>query len=327
MAVEPFPACPESSGTGETRTVTRIRTNDLVRTVVVARPLDDVVQLVTLLEQSPDGLPTAATVLRVAAVARSVEDVSRLVELLGPPAHGVDRMDEAIRTAAEQRPVAEVGRLVALLHAAPHSAHAEAQAVRAAATSRPVEDLVQLIGSIDDVRDRDRHRERDPDPAIARPAPRVEEAAVVAGAGRRDVLWVRRAVAVLVMVCGAAHFPLDWVDAPRHGLAASLGVSALCLLAGAALWFGRSPAVTAAAVVASGVLAAVHLLGGHVGSATLAYVRQAGGAASPLPALAACAATLAALTVLAVSLARRRRVAGASDTVPDPVLKVNSLRL
>ncbi len=147
MAVEPFPVVPENPGTGEPRTVTRIRTNDLVRTVVVARPLDDVVQLVTLLEQSPDGLPTAATVLRVAAVARSVEDVSRLVELLGPPAHGVDRMDEAIRTAAEQRPVAEVGRLVALLHAAPHSAHAEAQAVRAAA-GRPVEDLVQLIGHI-----------------------------------------------------------------------------------------------------------------------------------------------------------------------------------
>ncbi|WP_327698503.1 hypothetical protein [Streptomyces sp. NBC_00459] len=322
MAVEPFPACPENSGTGETRTVTRIRTNDLVRTVVVARPLDDVVQLVTLLEQSPDGLPTAATVLRVAAVARSVEDVSRLVELLGPPTHGVDRMDEAIRTAVEQRPVAEVGRLVALLHAAPHSAHAEAQAVRAAATSRPVEDLVQLIGSIDDVRDRD----RDPDPAIARPAPQAGETAAVVGA-RRDVLWLRRAVAVLVMLCGAAHFPLDWVDAPRHGLAASLGVSALCLLAGAALWFGRSPAVTAAAVVAPGALAAVHLLGGHVGSATLAYVRQAGGAVSPLPALAACAATLAALTALAVALARRRRVAGARDTVPDPVLKVNSLRL
>ncbi len=149
----------------------------------------------------------------------------------------------------------------------------------------------------------------------------------MAGAGGRDVLWLRRAVAVLVMLCGAAHFPLDWVDAPRHGPAASLGVSALCLLAGAALWFGRSQAVTAAAVVVSGALAAAHLLGGHVDSATLAYVREAGGATAPLPALAACAATLAALTVLAVSLARRRRGAGARDTAPDPVLKVNSLRL
>jgi hypothetical protein len=330
MAVEPFPAVPENPGTGEPRTVTRIRTNDLVRTVVVARPLDDVVQLVTLLEQSPDGLPTAATVLRVAAVARSVEDVSRLVELLGPPTHGVDRMDEAIRTAAEQRPVAEVGRLVALLHAAPHSAHAEAQAVRAAA-GRPVEDLVQLIGHIGDVRDQDQdqdqNRDGDPDPAVARTAPRVERTAAVARAGGRDVLWLRRAVAALVMLCGAAHFPLDWVDAPKHGLAASLGVSALCLLAGAALWFGRSEAVTAAAVVVSGALAAAHLLGGHVDSATLAYVREAGGATAPLPALAACVATLAALTVLAVSLVRRRRDAGARDTAPDPVLKVNSLRL
>src|SRR3954469_8664441 len=119
MAVEPFPVCPENLGADEHGPVTRIRADELVRTVVVARPLDDVVELVTLLDQSPDGLPTAASVLRVAAVARSVEGVSRLAEILGPPDHGVDRMDEAIRTAAAQRPVAEVGRLVALLHAAP----------------------------------------------------------------------------------------------------------------------------------------------------------------------------------------------------------------
>ncbi|WP_405823732.1 hypothetical protein OG241_43475 [Streptomyces sp. NBC_01390] len=331
MAVEPFPARPGNPGPGEPRPVTRIRTDDLVRTLVVARPLDDVVQLVTLLEQSPDGLPTAATVLRVAAVARSVEDVSRLVELLGPPDHSVDRMDEAIRTAAEQRPVAEVGRLVALLHAAPHAAHAEAQAVHAAATGRPVEDLVQLIGRIGDAQDGDAQGDgADPGtaPRIAQsPAPRAEEPAVVAGARRGDVLWLRRAVAVLVMLCGAAHFPLDWVDAPKHGLAASLGVSALCLLAGAALWFSWSSVVTGAAVVVSGALAAAHLLGTHLDSATLAYVRQAGGAIAPLPALAACVATLAAMTVLAVSLARRWRAAAARDTAPDPVMKVNSLRL
>ncbi|MDW4908681.1 hypothetical protein RB628_25920 [Streptomyces sp. ADMS] len=299
--------------------MTRIRADELVRTVVVARPLDDVVELVTLLEQSPDGLPTAASVLRVAAVARSVEDVSRLVELLGPPEHGVDRMGEAIRTAAEQRPVAEVGRLVALLHRAPHAAHAEAQAVHAAATSRPVEDLVQLIGGFGEVRDQD--------PAIAPAAPRREGSVAAGGAGSGAVLWLRRAVAVLVLLCGAAHFPLDWVDAPRYGPAAALGISALCLYAGAALWFSRARVVAAVAVVASGAPAAVHLLGTRADSATLAYVRQAGGAVSPLPALAACAATLAALTVLAVSLARRRRVTGARAAAPEPVLKVNSLRL
>ncbi|KOV60936.1 hypothetical protein ADL01_32540 [Streptomyces sp. NRRL WC-3618] len=292
----------------------------MVRTVVVARPLDDVVELVTLLEQSPDGLPTAASVLRVAAVARSVEDVSRLVEILGPPDHGVDRMDEAIRTAAEQRPVAEVGRLVALLHAAPRAAHAEAQAVHAAATSRPVEDLVQLIGGFDEVKVKDESL------AAVGAAARGAKPVAVRRPGNGDLLWLCRAVAVLVLLCGAAHFPLDWVDTPRHGLAASLGVSVLCLLAGGALWWGRSPAVAAVAVVVPGTLAAAHLVGTHVDSAVLAYVRQAGGAVSPLPALAACAATLAALTALAVSLARRRRGAGARDAVPDPVRKVNSLR-
>jgi len=314
MAVEPFSACPESPGADEHGPVTRIRADELVRTVVVARPLDDVVELVTLLEQSPDGLPAAASVLRVAAVARSVEDVSRLVELLGPPAHGVDRMEEAIRTAAEQRPVDEVGRLVALLHAAPRAAHAEAQAVHAAATSRPVEDLVQLIGGFDEVKAGSIEAVRTTSRAARKP-------------GNGDLLWPRRAVAVLVVLCGAAHFPLDWVDTPSHGLAASLGVSVLCLLAGGALWFGRSPAVAAVAAVVPGALAAAHLVGTHVDSAVLAYVRQAGGAMSPLPALAACAATLAALTVLAVSLARRLRGEGARGAVPDRVRKVNSLRL
>ncbi len=329
MAVEPFPVCPETPGTGEHPPVTRIRTDELVRTVVVARPLDDVVQLVTLLEQSPDGLPIAASVLRVAAVARSVEDVSRLVELLGPPQRGVDRMDEAIRTAAEQRPVSEVGRLVALLHAAPHAAHAKAQALHAAATGRPVEDLVQLIGRFDEaqgeapgqgeVHDQGRNPASAPTPAPAHTAPQGEE--------RPARLWLRRAAAVLVLLCAAAHFPLDWVDAPRHGLAASLGVSVLCLLAGTALWFSRSSVVAAAAVLVAGALAAAQLLGAHADSAALAYVRQAGGAATPLPALAACWATLAALAALAVSLARRGRATRVRDTAPDADLEVNSLRL
>lgn len=306
MAVEPFPVCPENPGTGEHPPVTRIRTDELVRTVVVARPLDDVVQLVTLLEQSPDGLPIAASVLRVAAVARSAEDVSRLVELLGPPHRGVDRMDEVIRSTAEQRPVAEVGRLVALLHAAPHSAHAKAQ-------------------DDNEVHDRDPESASTPAPVPA-PAPSPAHTAPQ-GEEQSARLWLRRAAAVLVLLCGAVHFPLDWVDAPRRGLAASLGVSVLCLLAGTALWFSRSSVVAVAAVLVAGAPAAAQLLGAHADSAVLAYVRQAGGAATPLPALAACLATLAALAALAVPLAGRGRATGARDTAPDAALEVNSLRL
>ncbi|WP_157968529.1 hypothetical protein [Streptomyces geranii] len=327
MAVEPFPACPENPGTGEHRPKTRIRTDELVRTVVVARPLDDVVQLVTLLEQSPDGLPIAASVLRVAAVARSVEDVSRLVELLGPPARGVGRMDEAIRTAAEQRPVAEVGRLVALLHAAPHAAHAEAQAVHAAATNRPVEDLVQLIGRLSEAPVPDQGQDPVASSESAAGPASVSARTASRGEGRAAGPWLRRAAAVLLLLCGAAHFPLDWVDAPKHGLATSLGVSVLCLLVGAGLWFSRATVVTVAAVVVAGALSAAHLLGTHADLAALVYVRQAGGAVSPLPALAACAATLVALAVLALALARRGRSTGARNTAVEAAAEVNSLRL
>lgn len=79
-------------------------------------------------------------------------------------------------------------------------------------------------------------------------------------------------------------------------------------------------------MVVPGAPAATQLLGPHVDSAALAYVRQAGGAVTPPPALAACAATLAALTALVLSLARRGRVTDARDTVSGPALKVNSLR-
>jgi len=295
--------------------------DELVRTAVVSRPLDDVVHLVTLLEQSPEGVPVAAKVLRLAAVARSVDDVTRLVELLGGPPHRADRMDEAVRVAVEQRPVSEVGRLLFLLHRPPHDPHTGTEAVRAAATGRPLEDLVELIGHLGEDRTTTAAVAEVPDPdkdttvaarAAGGPAaamsggPAGHFLAVGTGSGFRSVSRLRRLAGVLVVLCAAAHFPLHWSDAPSRGLTAALAVAACCLALGLALSFRGTPAVAAVSAVVTGALTTAPLVDGRVGSATLTYVLDPGGLAHSLPALSAGVAALASLVVLAMALTRRQ---------------------
>lgn len=121
---------------------------DLVRAAVADRPLEEVVDLITMLERSPDYAHATADALRAVGVNRSVEDVTRLVALLTRPPRHPDSADEAIRAAAACRPVEDVSRLMELLNRAPLEAHCGQEAVRAAATARPVEDLVELIGRL-----------------------------------------------------------------------------------------------------------------------------------------------------------------------------------
>ncbi|MGV9283848.1 hypothetical protein [Streptomyces sp. NPDC003730] len=121
---------------------------DLVRAAVADRPLEEVVDLITMLEQSPQYAQATVDALRAVGVNRSVEDVTRLVSLLTrPPRHSASA-DEAIRAAAECRSVEDVTRLMALLHRTPLEPHCGQEAVRAAATGRPVEELVELIGRL-----------------------------------------------------------------------------------------------------------------------------------------------------------------------------------
>ncbi|KPI20373.1 hypothetical protein OK074_1202 [Actinobacteria bacterium OK074] len=292
---------------------------ELVHTAVVSRPLDDVVHLVTLLEQSPDGISVAESALRVAAVARSVDDVTRLVELLGHPAHHADLRDEAIRIAAEQRPLSDVSRLVLLLRRPPHAPDAGSRAVRAAA-GRPVEDLVQLIEHLGE--DRDAADAGDPKKAAKaasvrrpstdgpRPAPPAVAPLGLNVNGVTLLVWLRRVAGVLVLLCGVAHFPFDRSDAPAHGLAAGIAVVAVCALAGLALCFSGSPVVAALCVLPPAALAVGHLLATGVGSTTLSYVLQADGVAAPLPQVAAVTAAVACLAVLALAVARRQVAVG-----------------
>ncbi|OWA13628.1 hypothetical protein B9W62_02690 [Streptomyces sp. CS113] len=121
---------------------------DLVRAAVADRPLDEVVDLITTMEQSPQYAQATIDALRAVGVNRSVEDVTRLVGLLTRPPRQSDSADEAIRAAAECRSVEDVTRLMALLHRTPLEPHCGQEAVRAAATGRPVEELVELIGRL-----------------------------------------------------------------------------------------------------------------------------------------------------------------------------------
>ncbi|WP_107063995.1 hypothetical protein [Streptomyces mutabilis] len=121
---------------------------DLVRAAVADRPLEEVVDLITMLEGSPQYAQATIDALRAVGVNRSVEDVTRLVGLLTRPPRNSDSADEAIRAAAECRSVEEVTHLMELLHRTPLEPHCGQEAVRAAATGRPVEELVQLIGRL-----------------------------------------------------------------------------------------------------------------------------------------------------------------------------------
>ncbi|MFE6161027.1 hypothetical protein ACFQ7F_19175 [Streptomyces sp. NPDC056486] len=302
---------------------------ELLRVAVVSRPLDDVVDLVTLLEQSPDGMPTAASVLRLAAVARSVDDVTQLVELLGPPEHPADHMDEAIRHAAEERPIPEVSRLVHLLSRPPHDPHSGAEAVHAAGTTRSVEDLMQLIGSLKEHQEHQGHTEHTdsgeskdatgvgagtPAAPMASPAEAAHPSTVpAAGAthaqGKTLLAWLRRTAGILLLLCAAAHFPLNWSDAPTLGVSAALGVVAVCAVTGAALCLSGSPIVALASTLVAGALTVSHLVGDRVASTTLSYVLRPDGVTAPIPALSAVAATLASLLVVAFTVAGLRAAA------------------
>ncbi|NEC27583.1 hypothetical protein G3I20_13690, partial [Streptomyces sp. SID8111] len=102
---------------------------DLVQAAVADRPLDEVVDLISSLERSPEHTRAVVDALRAAGVDRPVEDVTRLVALLTRPPREAGSADEVIRAAAAHRPVEDVTRLVALLHREPLPPHCREEAL------------------------------------------------------------------------------------------------------------------------------------------------------------------------------------------------------
>ncbi|CAL9341088.1 hypothetical protein SUDANB6_00269 [Streptomyces sp. enrichment culture] len=271
---------------------------ELVRAAVADQPLDEVIDLIMMLERSPDHAEALTDALRAVGVNRSVEDVTRLVALLTRPPRRPDCADEVIRAAVACRPMEDVSRLMKLLSRTSLEPHCGREAVRVAVTGRPVEDLVELIGRLT-VERRARTERPDEDlpplydedvaPAAAHDGPGTGErpagptAAPTApdrpvrerhrtpryGRIRRDRAprpsgaglpsWPDRLVAVVLAVCGVAFFPLHSGGVSVHAYGLALGLSALCLAVALLLTLRPAVPVLAAAVVVPAGLAAVKL--------------------------------------------------------------------
>ncbi|MEV8541052.1 hypothetical protein [Streptomyces sp. NPDC051572] len=301
----------------------------LVHAAVADRPLDEVLQLITLLEQSPKYAQATVDALRAVGVDRSVEDVTRLVALLTQPPRDPESADEAIRAAAENRPVEDVTRLMALLQRAQVEPHCGEEMVRAAA-GRPVEELVQLIGRLAEEQDasvrapgpaaerstaplyeapgRTPADTHEPEPADDRPAARQRRARRPRTTTRRTAppVWPRLIASAVLILCGLSYFPLhrDGASGTAYGFA--LGVSILCVLLAPALVLQGGLFVLAVSVVVPAALAALQLFDGRFHSSRLSQALRITAAPPWFAGLIAALAALAALTALLALLASRR---------------------
>ncbi|MEV5545670.1 hypothetical protein AB0L35_05925 [Streptomyces sp. NPDC052309] len=309
---------------------------ELVRAAVADRPLEDVADLITTLERSPEHARATVDALRAVGLNRSVEDVTRLAGLLTRPPRSPDSADEAIRAAAACRSVEEVSRLMELLHRTPLEPHCGQEAVRAAATGRPVEDLVRLIGRLAE------SGRAHPDRPAAALAPLPEETGearapkrarrwsrftAVPGAGirarrerRRDPrpardragrhpargpVWPTWLTVAALAGCGVAYFPLHQNGASPRDYGLALGLSALCLVLALLLTVRPAVPMLAAAVVGPAALAMAKQYGSAAPSARVSPAVELTLAPTWIAVPVAVCASLVALTALCVRGARQ----------------------
>ncbi|MEU7722869.1 hypothetical protein [Streptomyces tibetensis] len=321
--------------------------SDLVHAAVADRPLEEVVDLIVSLEESPDHTQARVDALRTAGVGRSVEDVSRMIALLTKPPRDAECADEAIRAAAAHRPVEEVTRLVTLLHKEPQEPHVREEALRAAATGRSVGELVELIDRLglerldrEGPRPERASRPQSETPALEAPGRQGKRRTALLGgplashrtlggappdhetaADRlaRSVSWSGWLAALALVACAVVHFPLQRGDGSLQLHAFALGLSVLCTVLAVLLALRPVALVLAGAVLVPTVLAGAQAYGNSFPSASLP--RAVDLALAPpwlAAAVAVCAALLALVAlvfrVLAPIAARQWAAAPASET-------------
>ncbi|MGW3106782.1 hypothetical protein [Streptomyces sp. NPDC001100] len=331
MTTRSFPPSPDRPEISHDSAAHPLALHSLVHAAVTDRPLEEVLQLITLLEQSPKYAQATVDALRAIGVDRSVEDVTRLVTLLTQPPRHPDSADETIRAAAESRPVEEVTRLMALLHRAPLEPHCGEEAVRAAA-GRPVEELAQLIGRLAEEQDTP---VRAPGPAADRSTAEAAVGSEATGPLPADTheperpadrparrrrpqpprtmprraelpVWPRLFAAAALVLCGLSYFPLHRDGASGAAFGFALGVSILCVLLAPALVLHGGLPVLALSMVVPAALAAIQLFDGRFHSTRLSQALRITAAPPWLAGLTAALAALAALTALLALLTARR---------------------
>lgn len=303
-SLSPLPVVADGSGSAYGDPV-----DGLVRAAVADRPLEEVAQLITLLEQSPLYARATVDALRAVGVNRSVDDVTRLVVLLTRPPRDAASADEAIRAAAETRPVEDVTRLMALLQQAPLEPRCGQEALRAAATGRSVEELVELIGRLAEER-RGSHPPQAAEPSapvhdtdLGLPPIPTELPGLVRVRSARTPTWPGRLTALALLACAVAHFPVyqDGVSLRRYGMV--LGLSGLCLLLGLLVAVRPAVPLLVGAVLLPAGLAAAQLYASRFDAGRLSSTLDLSLAPAWVAGLAAVCAALTALTALVVRLA------------------------
>ncbi|WAZ26003.1 hypothetical protein STRCI_007540 [Streptomyces cinnabarinus] len=286
----------------------------LLHAAVADRPVEEVAQLITLLERSPEHARATLEALRAVGVDRSVEDVTRLVGLLTRPPRTANSADETIRAAAERRSLEDVTRLVALLHRTDLEPHCGQEAVRAAATGRPVEELVELIRRLSEEREHPAPPEPLPEPPTAAPAPRSLPPATVP----RPPTWPGRLAVAALVVCAVAYFPLHRDGSSLRFYALALAMSVACLAVALLLTLRITASFLAGAVLVPAALAAAQLLDGRLPSAGLSRALDLTLAPAWAAGPAAVCASLASLTALLVHLTAPGPSRKAQPRQPEP---------
>lgn len=305
----------------------------LVHAAIADRPLEEVANLITMLEQSPQYARATIDALRAVGTDRSVEDVTRLVTLLTQPPRDPSSADEVIRAAAENRPVEEVTRLMALLHLPSTERRFGQEAAKAVAAARSVEDLVELIGRLST--ERASHsgppKTEPPPPHPGETDWRPEGAGLPpfptvlpsyggdtmprqpVGAPQRAAErppWAGLLVAAALFLCALLWFPMYQSGEPVDVYASGIAVSVLYALLAVLVTLRPVRAVLVVAVVLPALLAGAELYRGFR-SSSLFRALDLTLAPGWLAGLAAVIAALTALTALVLRAAARPPALGA----------------
>jgi len=120
-------AAPQDGGTGS-----------LLRAVALQRPVSELTELVTILNEGGQSA-YAQEILNTAATLRTVEDITAMLPLLGDP-----QATAALHAAVANRPAEELAQLVTVLNRSDQASRAR-EILTTAATLRTVEDIAAMV--------------------------------------------------------------------------------------------------------------------------------------------------------------------------------------